>query len=242
MEYQVELETFRGPLDLLLYLVKRQEVDICDIPIARVTEQFLDYLRLIEQIDVEWAGDFLVMASTLLEIKSRMLLPRPPETTEEEADPRLELVRQLIEYKKFKDAAGLLEVQAERQLSRLPRQPLELPNPPAPAQQPLRRVELWDLVSAFGRLMRETAALQPRQIVMDETPIHVNMERILQRLAGQPRLSFTDLFTPPHSRGRLLGLFLATLELIKGRRIVVEQEEIFGEIWIILVPPGEPGA
>jgi segregation and condensation protein A len=241
MEYQVELETFRGPLDLLLYLVKRQEVDICDIPIARVTEQFLDYLRLIEQIDVEWAGDFLVMASTLLEIKSRMLLPRPPENTEEEDDPRLELVRQLIEYKKFKDAAGLLEAQAEHQLSRLARQPIESSRTPTLAQQPLRRVELWDLVSAFGRLMRETAALQPRQIVMDETPIQVNMERILQRLESQPRLSFAELFTPPHTRGRLLGLFLATLELIKGRRIVVEQEEVFGEIWIVLVADGERG-
>src|SRR5947199_3213123 len=122
MEYQVQLESFRGPLDLLLYLVKHNEVDICDIPIARITEQFLEYLRVLEMIDVERAGDFLVMAATLMEIKSRMLLPRPEENAEEEADPRLELVRQLVEYKKFKDAAVLLEAQAERQLSRLPRQ------------------------------------------------------------------------------------------------------------------------
>ncbi len=236
MDYNVDLPVFRGPLDLLLYLVKRNEVDICDIPIARVTEQFLHYLDVIQQIDVEWAGDFLVMAATLMEIKSRLLLPRAETEAAEEEDPRLELVKQLVEYKKFKDAAALLEAQAERQLTRLPRQPVELPTAPDPAQQPLRRVELWDLVSAFGRLMRETAALQPRQIVMDETPIHVHMERILERLAERSPLAFTELFTPPHTRGRLLGLFLATLELIKGRRVHVEQPESFGEIWVHPAP------
>src|SRR5437879_1831845 len=115
VEYQVDLDTFRGPLDLLLYLVKRNEVDICDIPIARVAEQFLEYLRVIELVDVERAGEFLVMAATLMEIKSKMLLPRTEEAGSEEDDPRLELVQQLIEYKKFKDAAALLEAQAERQ-------------------------------------------------------------------------------------------------------------------------------
>src|SRR5438477_12537146 len=118
MDYQVDLAIFRGPLDLLLYLVKRHEVDVCDIPIAQVAEQFLEYLRVLEVIDVEQAGDFIVMAGTLLEIKSKMLLPRSEEPSEEEADPRLELVRQLVEYKKFKDAAALLDAQAERQLSR----------------------------------------------------------------------------------------------------------------------------
>jgi segregation and condensation protein A len=236
MEYNVDLPVFRGPLDLLLYLVKRNEVDICDIPIARVTQQFHDYLNVIQQIDVEWAGDFLVMAATLMEIKSRLLLPRAEAEPGEQEDPRLELVKQLIEYKRFKDAAALLEAQAERQQARLPRRPVEIPAPPNPAQQPLQRVELWDLVSAFGRLMRETAALQPKQIVMDDTPLHVHMERILQRLTEQAPLSFTDLFAPPHTRGRLLGLFLATLELIKGKRVLAEQPEPFGEIWIRPVP------
>jgi segregation and condensation protein A len=238
MEYLVELDTFRGPLDLLLYLVKRHEVDVCDIPVARVAEQFLEYLGALQLIDVEWAGDFLVTAATLMEIKSRLLLPRSEEGPGEEDDPRRELVKQLLEYKKFKDAAALLERRAEVQTARLPRQPAEAPAAPDPSRQPLRRVELWDLVSAFGRLMRETAALQPRQVVMDETPIHVHMERILQRLAQSPRLSFTELFTPPHTRGRLLGLFLAALELIKGRRVLAEQPEAFGEIWVSLAPTG----
>jgi segregation and condensation protein A len=234
MDYLVDLDTFRGPLDLLLYLVKRNEVDICDIPIARITEQFLEYLRVLEVIDVERAGEFLVMAATLMEIKSRMLLPRTEEAGEDNEDPRQQLVRQLIEYKKIKDAATLLEEQAERQLYRLPRDPGETVAPVDPAEQPLRAVELWDLISAFGRLMRETLALQPNQIVVDETPVQVYMDTILQRLAQEPRLPLTALFTPPRTRARLVGLFLAILELVKGRRVVAEQPEPFREITLSL--------
>jgi segregation and condensation protein A len=234
MDYQVDLDTFRGPLDLLLYLVKRQEVDVCDIPIARVTEQFLEYLRVLEMIDVERAGDFLVMAATLMEIKSRMLLPRSEETEEVADDPRRELVRQLMEYKRFKDAAALLEAQAERQLSRLPRLPVDLPRTPDPAQQPLRAVELWDLVSAFGRLMRETLALQPQQVVVDETPLHIYQELMVQALERAPRLSFADMFSPPRNRAKLVGIFLALLELIKQRRVIAYQDEAFGDICISL--------
>jgi segregation and condensation protein A len=237
MDYLVDLDNYRGPLDLLLYLVKRQEVDICDIPIAQVTEQFLEYLRVLEMIDVERAGDFLVLAATLMEIKSKLLLPRQEGPAAEEADPRLELVRQLVEYKKFKDASVLLEAQAERQLSRLTRQPIETPTPIDPAQQPLRAVELWDLVSAFGRLMRETLALLPQQIVVDETPMPVYQARILELLEQEPRLAFEDLFTPPRNRGRLVGWFLAMLELIKTRQIIAQQDDVFGDIWISPAPP-----
>jgi segregation and condensation protein A len=241
MDYRVDLPVFRGPLDLLLYLVKRNEVDICDIPIARIAEQFRAYLDVLQLIDVELAGDFLVMAATLMEIKSKMLLPRSDEAAEEEEDPRLELVRQLIQYKKYKDAAALLEEQAERQSARLPRQAVAAPAGPDPAQQPLRAVELWDLVSAFGRLMRETLALQPQQIVADQTPLHVYMDQIRERLREEGRLPFSALFTPPHSRGRLVGLFLAVLELTKGWYVLAEQPEAFGDIWLMPRPP-EPAA
>src|SRR5262249_38259408 len=176
-------------------------------------------------------GDFLVLAATLMEIKVRMLLPRAEEADTPEEDPRRELVRQLMEYKAFKDAASQLEAQAERQSSRLTRQPSAAAGPD-PARQPLRQVELWDLVSAFGRLMRETLALQPQQIVVDQTPIHVYMEQILQRLEREPTVPFAALFTPPHTRSRLLGLFLALLELIKGKRVVVEQPEPFAAIHV----------
>jgi segregation and condensation protein A len=232
-EYLVDLDTFHGPLDLLLYLVKKDEVDIRDIPIARVAEQFKQYLEILQFIDVESAGDFLVMASTLMEIKSKLLLPRPEEAADSsEADPRLELVRQLLQYKRIKDAAAALEARAEQQSYRLPRQPIPTPaNPALPTVQP---VELWDLVSAFGRLMRETMALQPQQIVVDQTPLHVYMELILQRLEQEGPLSLAALFTPPRTRGRLIGLFLAVLELTKGKRVVPEQHEPHGEIRLSL--------
>ena len=242
VDYQVELDTFRGPLDLLLYLVKRDEVDVLDIPIARVAEQFRQYLDVIALVDVERAGDFLVMASTLMEIKSRLLLPRP-ERGEDEGpgeDPRRELVRQLVQYKKFKEAAAVLESWAERQSQKLPRQP---PAPARGAGSPaLRAVELWDLVSAFGRLMRETLANQPEVVVVDQTPLHVYTEQVLARLAAEGRLPFSALFTPPHTRPRLVGLFLAVLELAKARRIVPEQAEPFGEIWVSLAPDPGPAA
>ena len=234
MDYKVDLPTFRGPLDLLLFLVKHNEVDLYDIPIASITEQFLAYLNLLQVIDVEAAGEFLVMAATLMEIKSRMLLPRTEGEQTEEDDPRLELVKQLIEYKKFKDAAALLEEQASRQLTRLPRTPMEMPAQPDLALQPLRKVELWDLVSAFGRLMRETAALQLSYIAIDETPIQLHMDRIVDLLKQHERMALSAMFTPPHTRGRLLGLFLATLELIKGNIIWVEQPDMFGELWLRL--------
>jgi segregation and condensation protein A len=237
MEYKVELPTFRGPLDLLLFLVKQNEVDLYDIPIAIITEQFLAYLNVLQDIDVEAAGEFLVMAATLMEIKSKMLLPHVEGEAAEVEDPRLELVKQLIEYKKYKEASLLLEEHAERQMARLPRVPLELPGPPDLAQQPLRKVELWDLVSAFGRLMRETAALQPSTIAIDETPIQVHMDRIVDLLKKMERVTLSELFTPPHTRGRLLGLFLATLELIKGRIVWAEQPDAFGEMWLRLAPP-----
>jgi segregation and condensation protein A len=231
-DYLVDLDVFRGPLDLLLYLVKRDEVDVRDISIARVAEQFKEYLDVLTLIDVERAGDFLVMAATLMEIKSKLLLPRPPEDAGEEDDPRLGLVRQLIQYKRFKDAAARLEARAEEQAQRQARQA-----PPVPASSgppPLRPVELWDLVSAFGRLMRETMAGQEQSIVVDQTPLHVFMEQIVQRLEREPRLPLSALFAPPFSRSRLVGLFLAVLELTKTRRVQPEQSEPFGDIWLSL--------
>jgi segregation and condensation protein A len=235
MEYQVDLDIFHGPLDLLLYLVKRDEIDLRDIPIARVAEQFKQYLDVLQVIDVERVGDFLVMAATLAELKSRMLLPRAEEEDGQEEDPRQELVRQLLEYKRFKDAAAVLEQQAEKQATRLPRQPPPLPAPSGPT--PLRPVELWDLVSAFGRLLRETLALQPQQISVDQTPVHVYMDEIAGRLSGPGRLPLSQLFTPPYTRSRLVGYFLAILELTRRFSILAEQDEQFGDIWVSLASP-----
>jgi segregation and condensation protein A len=232
MDYLVDLDVFHGPLDLLLYLVKRNEVDIFDIPIAKIAEQFQEYLGIMEMIDVERAGDFLVMAASLLEIKSRLLLPQDQTLADEQPDPRMELVRKLVEYKKFKEASLVLEAQAQEQGYRFPRQAIESPREVDPSAQPLRQVELWDLVSAFGRLMRETLALSPQQISVDQTPLHVHMESIMSRVRQEKRIAFSRLFAHPCLRERLVGLFLALLELIKSSKIIAEQPETFGEIWV----------
>jgi segregation and condensation protein A len=238
-DYEVDLPIFHGPLDLLLYLVKRDELDLLDIPIARVAEQFLQYLDVLQVIDVEQAGEFLVMAATLMELKSKVLLPRADEAGGAQEDPRQELVRQLLEYKRFKEAAALLEQQAEKQASRFPRTPPPPPTPSGPA--PLRPVELWDLVSAFGRLLRETLALQPQQITADPTPLHVYMEEVTARLGSGERARFSELFRPPHTRSRLVGYFLAILELTRRFRLQAEQDESFGDIWLRLLPGESPG-
>jgi segregation and condensation protein A len=230
-DYRVELETFRGPLDLLLYLVKREEIDVRDIPIARVAEQFKAYLDVLTLIDVEAAGDFLVMAATLMEIKSRLLLPHSEEVGEESDDPRRELVRQLLQYKQFKDATARLEELADQQAARLARVPQAAAAPGTPTLQP---VELWDLVSAFGRLMRETLATRPQEIVVDQTPLHVYMDEVLSVVRREGAASFSALFTPPYTRSRLVGVFLAILELTKMRQIVPAQMEPFGDIHLRL--------
>ena len=143
-------------------------------------------------------------------------------------------MKQLIQYKRFKEAAALLDACAEQQSYRLPRQPAAAPT--SASAPNLRPVELWDLVSAFGRLMRETMALQPQEIIVDQTPLHVYMDMILRRLQQERRLSFGSLFTPPYTRSRLVGWFLAVLELTKARRITPEQEDPFSDIWLSLAP------
>jgi segregation and condensation protein A len=231
MIYQVALDAFHGPLDLLLYLVKRNEVDVRDIPVARIAEQFLDHLHAIQTIDVESAGEFLVMAATLMELKSKLLLPRPEESADAEPDdPRKELVRQLVEYRKTKDAAGHLDRLAEERQFHVPRLP---PDDEEGATSPrLRRVELWDLVGAFGRLVRETEALQPLHLVQDETPQAAYLELLRNKLwSGRP-IAFRDLFDPPLTRPRLIGVFLALLELVKVAEVIFDQPEPFGDIWV----------
>ena len=210
-------------------------MDVRDIPVARVTEQFKDYLDILTLIDVERAGDFLVTGGHADGDQEQAAAAAAEESAEAEEDPRRQLVQQLIQYKHFKDAAALLEAQAERHALRLPRQPAAAATA-SDAPQRLQPVELWDLVSAFGRLMRETMAQQTHDVVVDQTPLHVYMGMILDRLAREPRLPFAALFTPPYTRGRLVGLFLGVLELTKQRRIIPEQGEPFTEIWLSLSP------
>ncbi|MCE9544222.1 MAG: segregation/condensation protein A [Planctomycetia bacterium] len=238
MDFRVQLEIFRGPLDLLLYLVRKHEVEIVDIPIAMITDQFLEHLEVIEQIDVNAVGDFLEMASTLIEIKSRLVLPRSGEEEEPVDDPRQDLVQRLLQFKKFRDAASLLDEQSRQWQQRFGRQADD--SPPAAdhlADQPIHEVELWDLVSAFGRVLRDRTAERASNIVYDDTPIHVYMQRIYDHLVSQGQMAFSQLFQPGMHRSSMVGVFLAVLELVRHYQVRSEQNELFGEIWI-LPPPG----
>jgi segregation and condensation protein A len=235
MSFQVELSEFRGPLDLLLFLVRKHEVQITDIPIAPITEQFLQYLEVLQQLNVDDVGDFVEMASTLIEIKSRSVLPRTEEVEEPLEDPRQDLVRRLLEYKQFKDAASMLEERGRQWQQHFPRLSNDLAQRNRdPAEEPIHEIEMWDLVSAFGRILRERAAASPSSIVYDDTPIEVYMQRIHAQLLERGKLSISELFQPHTNRSKLVGLFLATLELVRYHGVQLEQGDLFDEIWILV--------
>jgi segregation and condensation protein A len=233
MTFRVDLDIFRGPLDLLLYLVRKHEVEIVDIPIAPVADQFLAHLAVLEQIDVNAVGDFLDMASWLIEIKSRMVLPRGDEVDEPLDDPRQELVARLLEYKKYKDAASMLDERGRAWQERFGRVADDSPERVDRSEAPLREVELWDLVSAFGRILRETTTARTSSIVYDETPIHVYMSRIVERLRSEGPSALSQLFPPDVSKSARIGMFLAVLELVRHHHVRTDQNELFGEIWIL---------
>jgi len=238
VEYRVELDVYNGPLDLLLYLIKRDELDIYDIPISRILDSYVGYVEMLKQmrrengLDINVAGDFLVMAATLMEIKSAMLLPKPPPVSGEDsaaaelADPRYELVQQLLEYKRIKDSAALLEKRQKEQERRFPRVPAA---PPGAADEPppidLDEVQIWDLLTAFSRLMKEVGTRGPRihEIIYDDTPIDLHAADIEDRLMREGKLSLRALIIGRKSRSEMIGIFLALLELIRQKKILVFQ-------------------
>lgn len=237
MNFRVDLDIFRGPMDLLLYLVRKHEIDVAEVPLAPITDQFLEYLEVLSELNINDVGDFVDMASTLIEIKSRMVLPRAGEEIDEIDDAREELVQRLLEYKKFKDAASMLEDRGRRWQQRYARLADDLPPRKIdPAEQPIHDVELWDLVSAFGRVMRANAAANPPTIVYDDTPIQVYMQRIHERLVANHRASFSEMFQPGMHKSAMIGVFLAILELVRHHSVFAEQSDTHGEIW---VTPGE---
>jgi segregation and condensation protein A len=237
MDFRVQLDVFRGPLDLLLFLVRKHEVDVRDLPIALVAEQYLAYLEVLQELDVNEVGDFLDLASTLVEIKSQLVLPRGGEEAESWDDPRDELVERLLEYKKYKDAASRLEERSRDWQQHYARLASDLPPRQIdPAGQPIREVELWDLVSAMGRILRESQQVQPQAIVYDETPIQVYMQRIHHKLVEEQRAAFSDMFEAGMHKSAIVGVFLAVLELVRHHNVRAEQNDLHGEIWIV---PGE---
>jgi len=234
MSYQIKLEIFEGPMDLLLHLIKKHELDIYSIPIALITQQYLEYIHLMQSLDMEIAGEFLVMASTLTHIKSKMLLPpsENPEADEDGVDPREELVRRLLEYKSFKDAAASLE-RKEETWSKVYTRPAETaPDLPADDEPLLFDFHLFDLLAALKEVMARVPDAD-FEITAEAVSITEKISLILARLEATDSLLFADLFEGSTTKAQVIGTFLALLELIKTRVIKAVQIEQFGAIRIL---------
>ena len=235
-DYRVQLDTYSGPMDLLLYLIRREEVDIYDIPIARILGQYLEYVRLLKALDPDAVGDFLVLAATLMEIKSRMLLPKPPPEVDEDDmfDPRADLVRQLLAYRAFREAALDLADRAEVRSRRFGRPQPDLPD--GDGHVDIEDVQIWDLLTAFNKLLASVGLERAtHEVIYDDTPVTLHAADILDLLERDgPAMPFEQVFEG-RSRSELIGLFLALLELIRQVRVRVEQVSPFGPILIHLL-------
>jgi segregation and condensation protein A len=234
LNYAIKLDIFEGPLDLLLYLIKKNEIDIYNIPIALVTEQYLSYLKMIKALNLDLAGEYLVMASTLIHIKSRLLLPPPEEPEEEEEDPRAELVRQLIEHKTFKEIAESLGSRPllERDVfTRAAVLPEELENPTADEEE-LIEVSVFELIEAFHRIISQLDKKELMEIDLEKLSLTDIINDIMEQLSVKKSLTFDDLLNERRDRRRIIYTFLALLELIKLRMIKAYQTSSFGVIRI----------
>jgi segregation and condensation protein A len=240
-DYPVRLQNFEGPLDLLLHLIRKNELDIYDIPIALVTQQYLEYLDLMQELDLDVAGEFLVMAATLIHIKSRTLLPRPDPTQEEpEEDPRDALVRRLIEHQRYKAAAELLHEREIQRSAQWLRPDGRIADVVGEAPEPEIEVDLFSLMAAFRQVLerarhRPVVPLPPEQI-----PIETRIEQLLARLSETEACGFEQLFADVSTRAGLIVTFLALLEMIRLKLVRVYQQANFGPIRVYR--RGQPSA
>jgi segregation and condensation protein A len=232
--YSIKLDIFEGPMDLLLYLIKKNEIDIYNIPVVLVTEQYLDYLKMIKALNLDLAGEYLVMAATLIHIKSRLLLPPPEEPEEEEEDPRAELVRQLIEHKKFKEIAEnlasrpLLERDVFVRSAVLP----EETKAPDSEEEELIEVSVFELIEAFHRIISQMDKKVLIEFDLEKLSLTDIINEIMDQLTIKKNLTFEDLLQGKRDRRRIIYTFLAILELVKLRMIKAYQTSIFGVIRI----------
>jgi segregation and condensation protein A len=235
-EYKIKLEVFEGPLDLLLYLIKKDEVDIYDIPIELITRQYMEYLNLMQMLDLDIAGDFLVMAATLMMIKSRMLLPpeERPELEPEEEDPRWELIRKLVEYKKFKDAAGMLHEMEAAQSNSFLRGAEEVIIPQAP-EVDLDEVTIFDLISVFNDALKRLKPETIGEIVAERVTVADKIEFLLAKIKENKIIRFFTLFDNLTTKHEVICTFLALLELVRLHQVVAKQDRSFAEIVIVRV-------
>jgi segregation and condensation protein A len=234
-DYKVKLEIFEGPLDLLLFLIKRDEIDIYDISLERITRQYLEYLQAFKELNIDIAGEFVVMAANLIYLKSRSLLPpeeRPPDDEAEEDDPRWDLIRQLIEYKKFKEAAAQLHVR-ELEQERIFARNGGSEGPPSGTPLRLGEVGIFQLINAFQNVIKRVEAREDLQEIFGEHfTVSDKIDVILQRVADGVHLRFSELFGAIVSRVEVVVTFLALLELIRLRQVRVTQADPFAEIEI----------
>jgi segregation and condensation protein A len=241
-EYKVNLEVFEGPLDLLLYLIKKDEVDIYDIPIGRITTQYMEYLDLMKILNLEIAGDFIVMAATLMVIKSRLLLPdeeRGPVEEDDEDDPRWDLVRQLVEYKKFKDAAGFLGQLEEIQENVFSREGEHVELGARP-EIGMSDVSIFDLISALNQALDRAPKEELNEIFAEQFSVSEKVDHLLEATKNGKPLTLGRLFRGMSSRQEIVCTFLALLELMKLNRLAARQDSHFGEIVIEQIESGDP--
>jgi len=239
-EYSVKFEVFEGPLDLLLYLIRKEEVDIYEVNLTKLATQFIEYIDTMRLLDLEVAGEFLVMAATLMYIKSRELLPVDQQVQtdgeDEGEDPRWELIRQLVEYKKFKDAAGKLAALEARQEDVFPRLPGKLEFETEAPRGP--EASIFDLLNAVNVvLQRFTTRGDQRDIFEDKWTVSEKIEGLMQMLGEKSRVNFTELFAGDTSRTEVVVTYLAVLELIRLKQITALQAQPFGEIEICRAEP-----
>jgi segregation and condensation protein A len=252
LDHKINLANFYGPMDLLLYLIREDELNIYEIPIARVAEQYLNYLAMMEKLNIEVAGEFLVMASTLMEIKARSLVPPPEDDLEEEeADPRFELIKRLLEYKRFKDISGRIR-ELINQTARTSARPYFDPTEPFPGteqpteaeeEKPTVDLDLWNLARTYSRISQEIVLDVPTSLIYDDIPIEKFIEMIIARLKEKGEMTFLELLsgrTPQDRRFWMLKNLIASLELARQQRIDMEQENDFGEIKLKLRPEPPP--
>jgi segregation and condensation protein A len=233
MSYRVKLDIFEGPLDLLLHLVKKNEVEVSDIPVATITDQYLAYMDLLQQLDLDVAGEYLVMAATLLHLKSRLLLPGDDTTEEEEGeDPRAELVQQLLEYQRFKEAADLLNRRDLLERDVFARAPL--PDESDTESDVVYDVSFGDLLDALQAVLKRAAPEVLHQVILEQVSLREQLCFVLDTLRERTEIMFTDLFPLGVSRLQILVTFLAILELVRTRMVHLGQEEAFGPIMMTL--------
>ncbi len=247
MSCKIKLQLFEGPLDLLLYLVKKDHLNIYDIPIAEVTGQYLAYLELMKYLDLGIAGEFLVMAATLTQIKSKLLLPPDPDTVqqEEEADPREELVKQLLEYERFKEIALELRQRETNQQEVFKRPKTDSLPRDLPAGSPVYfEASIFDLITAFSKALEDTPKELFYDVIKDEYTIDEKIHGILHGLLVKNSLEISEMFSQAKNKIEVIVTFLAILELIRIKEIIAVQKEVFGDIEIVrnqnnIVPYGQ---